>query len=351
MDRKTIKQLGKANMKRQWGELLLAIVLTAAAESVASLLTVGIGAFVVAGPLAYGMTHLYYRSTQGEQVGQMLLLRGFKDKFGESFLAGMLLEIIKAIPLIVGFLMAFSAITAAIGSMIMGFNSYSNGYGSGYGSGYSAGSAGAAGFSGVLLFLITIVLIVVCIFIYLGLFLTVYILVREKDSTAVEALKKSWAMMKGQKGRVFVFMLSFLGWFILGAITFGILFIWVLPYYKSSEMILMNDIYDNSSVAGGVDFNFRNEFSDIKDGFEDMRQKAGGMDEQKKAPEVKVQKAAGAAESVAEQTDAIAEQEEAPEVKAQQPQAEDEETHYCPKCGAVVRSSAKFCNNCGTPVQ
>ena len=350
MDRKTIKQIGKANMKRQWGELLLAIVLTAVAESVASLLTVGIGAFVVAGPLAYGMTHLYYRSTQGEQVGQMLLLRGFKDKFGESFLAGMLLEIIKAIPLIVGFLMAFSAITAAIGSMIMGFSSYGSGYSSGYGGGYGTGAA-AAGFGGILMFLITIVLIVACIFIYLGLFLTVYILVREKDSTAVEALKKSWAMMKGQKGRVFVFMLSFLGWFILGAITFGILFIWVLPYYKSSEMILMNDIYENSNVKGNVEFNFRDEVNDIKDGFGDMRQKAGGMDEQKKAPEVKVQKAAGAAESVAEQTDAIAEQEEAPEVKAQQPQAGDEETHYCPKCGAVVRSSAKFCNNCGTPVQ
>ena len=350
MDRKTIKQMGKANMKRQWGELLLAIVLTAAAESVASLLTVGIGAFVVAGPLAYGMTYLYYRSTQGEQVGQMLLLRGFKDKFGESFLAGMLLEIIKAIPLIVGFLMAFSAIAAAISSMIMGFSSYGSGYSSGYGGGYGTGAA-AAGFGGILMFLITIVLIVACIFIYLGLFLTVYILVREKDSTAVEALKKSWAMMKGQKGRVFVFMLSFLGWFILGAITFGILFIWVLPYYKSSEMILMNDIYDNSSVAGGVEFNFRDEVNDIKSGFGDMRKKAGGMDEQEKAPEVKVQKDAGAAEYVAEQTDAIAEQEEAPEVKAQQPQAEDEETHYCPKCGAVVRSSAKFCNNCGTPVQ
>ena len=46
--------------------------------------------------------------------------------------------------------------------------------------------------------------------------------------------------MKGHKWDLFVLMLSFLGWALLGALTFGILYIWILPYMNTT-LILFYD--------------------------------------------------------------------------------------------------------------
>lgn len=46
----------------------------------------------------------------------------------------------------------------------------------------------------------------------------------------LEAIRRSKAMMDGNKGRYFVFVLSYLGWIILGIIPFGIGMLWVGPY-------------------------------------------------------------------------------------------------------------------------
>lgn len=41
-------------------------------------------------------------------------------------------------------------------------------------------------------------------------------------------------MTNGEKGAIFVLMLSFLGWFILGAICFGVGILFVVPYYQAT---------------------------------------------------------------------------------------------------------------------
>ncbi|MBQ6495078.1 MAG: DUF975 family protein [Bacilli bacterium] len=55
-------------------------------------------------------------------------------------------------------------------------------------------------------------------------------LVIDTDVSGSDSLKKSREMMKGYKWDFLVFCLSFLGWIILGVLTLGILFIWVVPY-------------------------------------------------------------------------------------------------------------------------
>lgn len=55
-------------------------------------------------------------------------------------------------------------------------------------------------------------------------------LVIDTDVSGSDSLKKSREMMRGYKWDFLVFCLSFLGWIILGALTLGILFIWVVPY-------------------------------------------------------------------------------------------------------------------------
>ncbi|SFC82036.1 Protein of unknown function [Bacillus sp. 491mf] len=62
-----------------------------------------------------------------------------------------------------------------------------------------------------------------------------YIMLDHPEYTASEALKKSQEMMKGHKFDLFILSLSFIGWFILGAVilffTIGIPFLWIYPYY------------------------------------------------------------------------------------------------------------------------
>ena len=61
-----------------------------------------------------------------------------------------------------------------------------------------------------------------------------YILAEQPDMTPTEAIKKSQEMMKGHKMRLFLLMLSFLGWFILGALAFGVGIFFVLPYFQTT---------------------------------------------------------------------------------------------------------------------
>ncbi|MCR5669413.1 MAG: DUF975 family protein [Butyrivibrio sp.] len=70
-----------------------------------------------------------------------------------------------------------------------------------------------------------------------------YILADEPGIGAVDALKKSRQLMKGNKWKSFVFDLSFLGWWILVALTVGILGVfYVNPYYMSAEAALYEAI-------------------------------------------------------------------------------------------------------------
>lgn len=69
-----------------------------------------------------------------------------------------------------------------------------------------------------------------------------YVLRDEPDLSVWQILKKSEAIMKGYKGKLFLMYLSFVGWFILGAFTFGILYIWLTPYVMTSTVKFYDDV-------------------------------------------------------------------------------------------------------------
>lgn len=61
-----------------------------------------------------------------------------------------------------------------------------------------------------------------------------FILADNPSISGSEAIKKSKEMMAGHKWELFVLQLSFIGWFLLCCITFGIAAIWVYPYYLTT---------------------------------------------------------------------------------------------------------------------
>lgn len=71
----------------------------------------------------------------------------------------------------------------------------------------------------------------------------VYLLYAEdQSSTAMDYLDQSKELMRGYKWNYFVFNLSFLGWMLLSVLTFGILLIWVLPYYTVAEVMYYDEL-------------------------------------------------------------------------------------------------------------
>ena len=64
--------------------------------------------------------------------------------------------------------------------------------------------------------------------------MTFFILAENKGMSVLEAITLSRKMMNGHKMDLFLLCLSFIGWFILVVITFGIAGIWVYPYFYAT---------------------------------------------------------------------------------------------------------------------
>ena len=64
--------------------------------------------------------------------------------------------------------------------------------------------------------------------------MSAYILAENKGKPALECINESKAMTEGHKMDLFVLGLSFIGWGLLCAITFGIAGIWVIPYMQAT---------------------------------------------------------------------------------------------------------------------
>ena len=69
-----------------------------------------------------------------------------------------------------------------------------------------------------------------------------YVIAENPNITAKDAIKISEEMMNGNKFQAFKLDVSFLGWCILQYITFGILGIYVSPYYTSTYTILYKNL-------------------------------------------------------------------------------------------------------------
>jgi uncharacterized membrane protein len=69
-----------------------------------------------------------------------------------------------------------------------------------------------------------------------------YIVAENPGMGAREAISRSKEMMHGRKMDFFVLGLSFLGWSLLGVITLGIAYIWVVPYMQATLTNFYNDI-------------------------------------------------------------------------------------------------------------
>ncbi len=181
----------KVNAKQQIsGNILMFLVCTlivAALTSVASIVPV-VGNLLVIGPLTLGTAKVVLSMTKGNGVQFDDLFSGF-SQFGQSVILYLMIAIFTFLWSLLFF----------IPGIIKGL-SYSMAY---------------------------------------------YILAENPNMTASEALDESKRITTGYKGDLFILQLSFIPWFLLCGITFGIAAIYVLPYMQTTLANFYHSIKNN----------------------------------------------------------------------------------------------------------
>lgn len=81
--------------------------------------------------------------------------------------------------------------------------------------------------------------------------LTPYLLKDHPELKFNAAIEESMRLMSGNKMRLFLLDLSFIGWFLLGLITFGIAFLWITPYWNTARAAFYEDLMSDLRNAGG----------------------------------------------------------------------------------------------------
>lgn len=96
--------------------------------------------------------------------------------------------------------------------------------------------------TGVYIFLWSLLLIIPGIIASYSYAMTEYILAEHPEMTAGEAIAASKELMYGNRWRLFCLHISFIGWAILCALTFGIGNLWLNPYRNVSEAAFYREI-------------------------------------------------------------------------------------------------------------
>ncbi len=180
-----IKTSAKESLKGNLGTSFLAEIAGDAISAVSHLIP--FAGCIISGPLMVGTAGIYTKNTDHEKPAFKDLFRGFTENFGENFLLGLLK----------GLFIALWSLLLIIPGIIKGY-AYA---------------------------------------------MSEYLMVRERDLTAMEAMKRSQILMKGHKMQLFVLELSFIGWVLITILTLGIASIYTVPYMKTAKTEFFNDIY------------------------------------------------------------------------------------------------------------
>ena len=222
------KKTAKANISKQSSDLMLVGVGTMIASAILGIATASVASFFIAGAIEYGVYKVFYLNSIGEKIMPVQALHGFKDKYGESFIAGFVTELLRAIPKWLRILTIISTLFSVLTFLNVADFGQSDKY-INLGEGLSV---------------ITMLVSLLTYIVLLQYAMAQYILLREQDIQALHALRKSRMMMSGYVFKYFALRLSFLGWAMLASLTLGISNIYSRAYFYASEVAFFNDVYE-----------------------------------------------------------------------------------------------------------
>lgn len=83
---------------------------------------------------------------------------------------------------------------------------------------------------------------IISLIILLGFALCEMLLIDNEDLGAIDAIHQSFALMSGNKGRLFYIQLSFFGLALLTILSCGIGLLWLMPYMLTTEVFFYMDV-------------------------------------------------------------------------------------------------------------
>lgn len=192
------------------------LILTVAAGTliVIAIISIALNIFVIP-VLEVGKNRFYMESrAMGASAGIGKLLWGFKNNYLNIVKTLFIRGLILAIPVII-----YTAIVGVtVGLSVLG----------------GPGKMVIAGVSAIVALLLLIPVLAVNIYLSYCWYLVPYILSENPEIGSMEALRLSKRMMNGHKFNTFVLGLSFIGWYLLGALLCGIGLLFVNPYCEAT---------------------------------------------------------------------------------------------------------------------
>lgn len=180
-------------------------------------LIVAIAQLVISVPIAYGLVAVYIKLKRGEEVGYVDFLTIAFENIGKAW--GVTWGVVlKLLPLVIGLVVSIIllsvSIVGAAGSSI-------------YGSASGIGSFGILGIIGFIGYIVCLILMIPKGFLYS---LVYQILFDNPDMTGKQIAEESARLMMGHRWQLFWLQLTFIGWSFLAVFTFGIGYLWLVPY-------------------------------------------------------------------------------------------------------------------------
>jgi len=178
MSNSEIRKLSWNQLRKTYWMVFLALLIISVVESLTATIAVG---FIIAGPLSVGFASYALDIIINDADGNALekLLDGFKNNFATSFVAFLVSNI---------FIFLWSLLLFIPG--IIKAYAYSQ----------------------------------------------VYFIIQENpEMSPMDAITESRKMMSGNKFKLFALDFSFIGWFILGALAFGVGILFVIPYHQMAR--------------------------------------------------------------------------------------------------------------------
>lgn len=210
---RTLKQLGGKIFASAWLMFILVIIIHGFITGAVAFTL--IGALLVGGPMQYGLTKLQMKLVKEEdyKVDLSDLFKGFSENFTQSIVLGFLQSL-------------FTALWSMLFVIPGIIKSYS----------YS---------------------------------MAFYIQTESNDKSWKHALNESKRLMHGNKFKLLLLDLSFIGWYIVGSMCLGIGIIFVLPYHNQARAnfyasIMQNDL-KTASATENVEVTVSTETVEIED--------------------------------------------------------------------------------------
>ena len=180
------KTLGEKIFERKWLMGLAVSFVLMAILSTASTITMGVGSIILTGPIMFGMFKSFLIAVRSkEELNFNNAFDGFKS-FGPTLVLGLMQSLF----------IALWALLLIVPGMVKAY-AYSMSY---------------------------------------------YIMADHPEYTWRECLNESRKMMKGNKWKLFCLDISFIGWYIVGAICLGVGMFWVYPYHYTARTEFYNEL-------------------------------------------------------------------------------------------------------------